>query len=162
MALVIRVPASAQDVTEAVLKAAFIYNFAQFTDWPIDAVPVAKPFVLCVLGDDAVGGALVRVVKARQIGGHDVSVSIVATAPARECQVLYLSRVSADQAANFVAIVQDAPVLTISDVEGFTNMGGIAQFYFEHGRLRFMIRLRSAKQARLQISSRLLALAKLD
>ena len=53
-------------------------------------------------------------------------------------------------------------MLTISDIEGFTQHGGIVQFYFEGGRLRFGIHIESAKRARLQISSRLLALARLE
>jgi len=71
-AALLRAPASAQDVTEAALKAAFIYNFAQFTEWPVDALPAARerPFVLCVVGDDAVGDALGRAVKERHIAGH--------------------------------------------------------------------------------------------
>ena len=160
--LLLRLPASAQDVTEAALKAAFIYNFAQFTEWPADAVAPAKPLALCVIGDDAVAEALGRTVNARQIDGHSMTVSVVAALPARACHVLYLSHLTPAQAAQFTATPQDAPVLTIGDVEGFTDMGGISRFYFEHGRLRFTIRLQAVKRARLQISSRLLALAKLE
>ena len=76
------------------------------------------------------------------------------------CHVLYVSGVTAGQAAQLVAGLRDVPVLTISDLEGFTELGGIAQFFFEHGQLRFSVQVGSAKRARLQISSRLLALAK--
>jgi hypothetical protein len=159
--LLMRVVASAQDVTEPALKAAFIYNFAIFTEWPADVVP-AGPFVICVLGDAAVGEALEREFKGRLIAGHIMAVSHVAPAgPQRVCHVLYVSGVTAGQAARLIAGLRDVPVLTISDVEGFTDLGGIAQFFFEHGRLRFSVDLGSAGRARLQISSRLLALAKL-
>ncbi len=154
--------ASAQDVTEPALKAAFIYSFAKFTEWPTDVVPrAAEPFVLCVLGDAAVGDALERLVKGRVLAGHSMAVSHVAPAgPQSMCHVLYLSGVTASQAARLVARHRDGPVLTISDVEGFTDVGGIAQFFFEHGQLRFTIHVGSAKRAHLQISSNLLALAK--
>ena len=56
-------PAAAQDVTEPVLKAAFIYNFAKFTEWPVDVMPAGEPLLFCVLGD-AIGEALVRAVRA--------------------------------------------------------------------------------------------------
>jgi hypothetical protein len=59
-----------------------------------------------------------------------------------------------------VAGLRDTPVLTISEVEGFTKMGGIAQFFFENGQLRFDVQLASARRARLQISSKLLSLAR--
>ena len=70
--------AAAQDVTEPALKAAFIYNFAKFTEWPADAMAAGAPFVLCVLGDAAVGDALERAVKGRVLAGHSMGVSQVA------------------------------------------------------------------------------------
>ena len=68
--LLLATHAAGQDVTEPALKAAFILSFAKFTEWPADALPAAKPLVLCVLGDDAVGAELERVVKARVIDGR--------------------------------------------------------------------------------------------
>jgi hypothetical protein len=158
--LLFRAVVFAQDVTEPALKAAFIYNFSKFTEWP-GVIPGADPFVICVLGDGAVGDALERAVLGRVLAGHPIVTShVVASAPKRACHVLYLSGVSAAQAGLLVADLRDVPVLTISDVEGFTGVGGIAQFFFEHGQLRFRIRLESAKRARLQISSRLLIMAR--
>jgi hypothetical protein len=159
--LLLHGPATAQDVTEPALKAAFIYNFAKFTEWPADVVPAAEPFVVCVLGDAAVGDALEQAVKGRLLVGHSIAVSHVTPAgPQRVCHILYVSGVLAGQAAQLVAGLRDVPVLTISDLDGFTELGGIARFFFDHGQLRFSVELGSAKRARLQISSRLLALAK--
>jgi hypothetical protein len=161
--LLVRLTASAQDVTEPTLKAAFIYNFAKFTEWPTSAIALAEPLVYCVLGDAAVGDALEQVVKGRVLAGHSMGVSRVApSGPPRACQILYLSGPMAGQAAQLVAGVRDEPVLTMSDVEGFTEMGGIAQCFFEHGQLRFNVRLESVTRARLQISSRLLSLARIQ
>jgi hypothetical protein len=158
--LLMRVLASAQDVTEPELKAAFIYKFAIFTEWPTDLVPAVEPLVMCVLGDAAVSAALEQAAKGRMLAGHKIDVSeVVATDPHRVCHVLYVSGMTAAQASRVVAGLQDVSVLTISDLEGFTDLGGIAQFSFEHGRLRFSVHLESVKRARLQISSRLLALA---
>jgi len=158
--LLTRGPAAAQDVTEPALKAAFIFNFAQFTEWPADVLPASEPVVLCVLGDPAVGDALVRTVKGRYLRGHSLAVRDVARArPERVCHVLYLSGVTAAQAAESIDGLRDVPVLTISDIERFTELGGIAQFSFEHGRLRFSVRFESVKRARLEISSRLLQLS---
>jgi hypothetical protein len=153
---------SAQDVTEPALKAAFIYNFVKFTEWPAGVMSAAEPLVMCVIGDEAVGEALERVVKARVVGGHGLTVSSVVPAPHHPCHVVYVSGTNPGQAAQLVASLHDVPVLTISDIEGFTRMGGIAQFHFEQGRLRFTIHLESAKRVNLEISSRLLALATLD
>jgi len=158
--LLMRAFPSAQDVTAPALKAAFIHNFAKFTEWPADVVPAAEPLIMCVLGDAAVGEALAREVKATQLGGHILTVSLLEPGgPPRVCHILYVSGVTSGQAAQAVAQVRDTPVLTISDIEGFPALGGIAQFFFERGRLHFSVHLESVKRARLKISSRLLVLA---
>lgn len=150
----------AQDVTESALKAAFIYNFAKFTEWPSGAVPAAEPLVMCVLGDKAVSDALERAVKARTLAGRTMAVWLVGPSwPEAGCQVLYVSGIPASQAAALIAGMRDGPVLTISDIDGFEELGGIAQFFFERGQLRFSVHRQSAERARLRISSRLLALA---
>lgn len=159
--LLIPVSGATQDVTEPALKAAFVFNFAKFTDWPAAVVPsAAEPFVLCVVGDAAVGDALERLVKGRVLAGHNMTVYKSPAAPEQVCHVIYVSGLTATQATQLVARHRDLPVLTISDADGFTDLGGIAQFFFEHGQLRFNIDVASARRAHLQISSSLLALAK--
>ncbi len=154
--------ALAQDVPEPTLKAAFIYNFALFTEWPASVVAVTEPLAFCVIGDPAVGEALKHVVKGRVLAGRNMGVLQVASIGSpRGCHVVYLSGVTVAQAAQLVAGLRDEPVLTMSDLDGFTDRGGIAQCFFEHGKLRFKVRLESVTRARLQISSRLLALAKI-
>jgi hypothetical protein len=161
LASVINRPASAQNVTGPALKAVFLYNFAKFTEWPRSASAPAGPFVMCVVGDAAVGDELERAVNGRAIAGRGIAVAQASSAvPTRPCDVLYLSGIPAGQAAGLIANLKDTPVLTISDIDGFTKVGGIAQFFFEHGQLRFTVNVESAKRARLQISSRLLILEK--
>jgi hypothetical protein len=156
-------PVFAQDVTEPALKAAYIYNFARFTEWPRDAVANDAPLVMCVLGDGAVGTALEQTVKGRTLGGHFLSVlRLTIIGPKQICHVLYVTGVTVDRAAQLIAGVRELPVLTISDIEGFTERGGIARFFFEHGRLRFSVQVEAAKRAGLQISSKLLVLAKIE
>jgi uncharacterized protein DUF4154 len=150
----------AQDVTEPTLKAAFIYNFAKFTEWPPDAAPAAEPFVLCVLGDADVGEALAQTVKARVLAGRSMSVSLMTRGGlSRKCHLLYVSGVTAAQAAQLLSGLRDEPVLTISDLESFTELGGIARFFFEYGQLRFSVNLESARRAHLQMSSKLMGLS---
>lgn len=149
----------AQDVTEPALKAAFIYNFMKFTVWP-EPLRASEPFVICVLGDAAVGDALERVVKNRDFEGRRMVVSPVAIAgPMKSCRVLYVSSTAAARAAPLLVSLQDSPVLTIGDDVGFAEAGGMARFFFERGQLRFDISLDAVKRSRLQMSSRLLALA---
>jgi hypothetical protein len=151
--------ASSQDVTEPALKAAFIYNFMKFTEWP-EPLPAADPFVICVLNDSAVGDALERTVKGREFAGRRMIVSIGTPGPKERCRVLYVAGVTPSQGALLLSGLRDTPVLTISALEWFTEAGGMAQFFYENGRLRFDIGLDAVKRARLQMSSRVLVLAK--
>lgn len=158
--LLIRSSVAAQDVTEPALKAAYIYNFAKFTEWPPAAGPARATFVLCVVGDAAVGEALVRAVKDRALGGVNLSVSLVTSGePPPTCRLLYISGVTAGRTAQLVGGLRGLPVLTISDLQGFTGLGGIARFFFHQGQLRFSVNIASAERAHLRISSRLLSLA---
>ena len=142
------------------VRAAFIYNFARFTTWPPD-LPATDSFVICVLGDTAVGDALERAVAGRQLMDRPITITRVNPAtPKRTCRILYVSGVPVREAAAVVAELRETPVLTISNVEGFASAGGMTQFFFEHGQLRFRIHLESAKRAGLQISSRLLVMAR--
>jgi hypothetical protein len=160
MVLLCRTTAVAQDVTEPALKAAFIYNFARFTTWPADAPP-GDSFIICVLNDAAVAEALQRAVTGRSLAERPVVVTTVASAASkRTCRVLYVAGLPVAQVAAVVAELREVPVLTISNIDGFASAGGMTQFFFEHGQLRFRIHLESAKRAGLQISSRLLIMAR--
>ena len=153
--------ARGQDVTESALKAAFIHNFAKFTQWPREVLPPAAPLLACVLGDSAFGDVLGSYVKGRPVDGHDIVVSPVAEARVRPCHLLYVSGISAKRAAQVVADLNGAPVLTVSDIDDFAQAGGMAQLYVEGGTIRFKVNIDSTRSSRLQFSSRLLALATL-
>jgi hypothetical protein len=151
--------ASAQDVTAPALKAAFIYNFVKFTEWPAP-LPLSDPFVICVTGDDAVAKALERLVKGRQFADRPILVAQADGSRSKgPCHVLYVSGATATDAVRMVAGLRDSPVLTISDIVGFTDTGGIAQFFVEDGRLRFIIKVEAVERSGLKMSSRLLTLA---
>jgi hypothetical protein len=150
----------AQDVTESSLKAAFIYSFAKFTEWPQDALPSTATFSACVLGDGPIRDALERTVKGRLLLGRAISVSQVQLdGKLRSCHLLYVSGVTPAQITAIVAAVRGAPVLTISDVDDFVRQGGIAQMFVESGKMRFDLNLEVARRSRLDLSSRLLILA---
>jgi hypothetical protein len=153
--------ARAQEATEGVLKGAFIYNFAKFTEWPEDVLRSNEPLIACVVGDDAVADALARNIKDRLIAGHPVMVATRTADALQGCHVLYVSSGSARAVAQAVASVATSPVLTISDVDEFARAGGIAQLFVEGGKMRFRVNLGSVKRSGLQLSSRLLSLAEL-
>ena len=152
--------ADAQDVTEVTLKGAFLFNFARFTEWPADALHPDTAMSACVLGDRAVADAFARTVKGKQLAGRTIAVTnLPPTGAIPACHVLYLSGVAETRIAEIVSTLRDTPVLTVSDSDTFTKRGGIVQIFVESGKMKFRINSRSAKRARLQLSSRLLALA---
>lgn len=151
---------AAQEVTGPALKAAFLFNFVKFTTWPADVLPDAAPLVMCVVNDPAVGSALAKDVGGREVLGHRIRVVQSAQNDAlRACHVVYVSG-ARSAALDVVRLVRDAPVFTVSDVHAFTTGGGIAQLHVQQGQLRFAIALEAARGARLQISARLMALAR--
>ena len=151
----------AQDVSGPNLKAAYIYRFALFTEWPADALPQAGPLTMCVVGDSDVRDALERTVKGLTVDNRPIAVAFGhPDKPPPHCHTLYVSAVSSAQAARVVAGVREVPVLTMSDLEGFNRAGGIAEFFYEGGQLRFAIRPDAVTRANLQLSSRLLQLAR--
>lgn len=163
VAIVLLVPqrhSSAQEVTGPALKAAFLFNFVKFTVWPADALPDAAPLFMCVVNDRAIGQSLTGAVKGRTILGHEIRV-LETEDPAvlRTCHVIYVSG-SRAMAMKALAAVRSAAVLTVSDQQAFTADGGVAQLHVQQGQLRFAIGLEAARAARLQISSKLLALAR--
>lgn len=149
-----------QEVAGPALKAAFLFNFVKFTTWPADVLPDAAPLVMCVVNDPAIGSSLSSAVRGRAVLGHEIRV-VQGDTPAtlRACHLIYVAG-SRAEALKTLAVVRNAPVFTVSDVQAFTTDGGIAQLHVQQGQLRFAIAPDTARAARLQISSKLLTLAR--
>jgi hypothetical protein len=155
-------PIADQSASEPALKAAFLYNFAKFTEWPADALSEGGTLTLCVIGDAAVAKSLEHEVENRQIARHPLLVQqMKADGPLRTCHVLYAGNPGTKLALQLLDAVTGAPVLTVSDMNRFAQIGGIAQLFIEAGRMRFAINVEAAQRSRLRLSSQLLALAKL-
>lgn len=151
---------AAQSVTVEQLKAAFIYNFAKFTDWPGDALPSGHPLALCTIGDKSVSDTLAQTVKGRVIEGHEVTVTVLTPdAAAAPCHLLYVSAGAVKSSAALLASLKEHSVLTVSDGDRFANTGGIAQLIVENGKMRFAINVVTAQRSGLHLSSKLLSLA---
>jgi hypothetical protein len=152
----------AQTASAPELKAAFLYNFAKFVEWPADSLPTWAPLVMCVLGDAAVADALEETVKGRTIEGHPLTTRRVKVdGPLRTCHVLYVSGVDAKRLHELLEGLSDSTVLTASDLDRFAQSGGVVNFFVDNGRMRFAVNIDSAQRARLQVSSKLLSLARI-
>jgi YfiR/HmsC-like len=153
--------AASETASAATLKAALLYNVAKFIEWPADALPAAEPLTICVAGDRAVADALDDMVRGRAIGGHGIALrrTKLDDGSLRTCHVLYVSDVDERRTLDLIDGLAGAAMLTASDLTGFAQLGGVAHFFVENGKMRFAINLQSAQRARLNVSSKLLGLA---
>jgi YfiR/HmsC-like len=150
---------AAVEVPDVAVKAAFLYNFAKFAEWP--ALPPGAPIVLCVVGDDGIADALLETVRGQNISGHTLEVSRPReSATWRACHLLFIGSAEIRQAVSGLEGLKTLPVLTVSDGQGFAQAAGIIELYVESGRMRFAINVDAAEHSRLRLSSRLLGLAK--
>lgn len=142
---------------ERLLKAAFIYNFAKFTDWPSNAFDNStSPLHLCVLGHDDLSGELRRLT-GRSVKGRSLSVLQLdgKTLPER-CHMAYIAT---PEGRRLASQLSEQAVLTISQMPRFSRSGGIIELYNHDGKVRFNINRATAQRAGIHISSRLLKLA---
>jgi hypothetical protein len=145
------------------LKAAFLFNFAKFIDWPAGtfASPMS-PFTICVLGVDSFGHALEDNLQGKMIRDQPIAVRrLKDKAEARHCQVVFVSSSETGHLAEIIESLQGANVLLVGDTVGFASSGGMIEFTLEDKHIRFTINTDAAERADLKFSAKLLALAKL-
>jgi hypothetical protein len=150
----------AQSATAPALKAAFLYNFAKFSEWPADALAPRQRLALCVVGDTAIADALGYTIAGHTIEGHELTVTVrTVNESAAGCHLLYVSASQVKRSAGLLQSAKGASVFTVSDSNGFAESGGVAQLIVENDRMRFAINIAAAQRVRLTISSKLLSLA---
>jgi hypothetical protein len=157
--------AGADDTTakEYEVKAAFVYNFAQFTQWPARAFSAAAaPFVVGVIGKGPFGPLLQHAMDGKKMGTHPYVVKHLASADEIDgCQLLFVPAAEDDRLDAIFSRVADHPILTVGESPQFPWKGGTIRFLIEDGKIRFEVNLDSADKAKLHISSKLLNLAKI-
>lgn len=145
--------------TEYEVKAAFLYNFGKFVQWP-DRAGSSGSFQLCVLGDDPFGPSLYRTIAGETIDGrHVVARQIFTAQQAGDCRVLFISLSEEAELTDVLTALDGTGVLTVSEIPGFTRRGGMIQFVLQEKRVRFAINLPAAERVGLRLSSELLKLA---
>lgn len=149
-----------QTEDERLFKAAFIYNFAKFTSWPESVSKQNSNLVLCISGKNELTKKLQQL-DGKAVKGQQVSIQQLQNIKSvAHCHMLYIATTEKNHYKKILAAVQGKPILTISDLTGFVQSGGIIQFYREKGKTRLIINLDIALATGLEISSRLLILAK--
>ena len=144
------------------LTAAFLFNFARFTEWPADVMPAAAPLVLCVINATDVVRFLGRAVQGKTIHGRPLTVRRADVGgPLADCHLLYASGLAASRVRTMLEAVDGAAVLTVSDLADFAAVGGTAQLYMEGERMRFAVNVDAALKANVRLSAQLLNLAQI-
>jgi hypothetical protein len=154
-------PAAAQAISETQVKAAYLYNFAKFVNWPDGTFATAQDSIrLCVLRDESFQGQLDQIVKGKNIAGHPVLViGIQSGQQARRCHELFIGSAQDQDTGQILESLKVAGVLTIGEGRGFMEAGGIIGFIMQGNHVRFQVNQKAANQARLRLSSQLLSVA---
>jgi hypothetical protein len=155
-------PVLAQSLTEYEIKAAFIYNFAKFVEWPASAF--AQPqsrLILCLIGKDVFGAAL-DTIDHKLAQGHELQVRRqVLLEEVKSCHILFVSESERGNLAPIFRALAGTSVLSISDMDRFAEAGGMIGLYKVDNQVQFAINLDAARDASLQINSQLLKLARI-
>ncbi|MCH7542930.1 MAG: YfiR family protein [Proteobacteria bacterium] len=144
------------------IKAAFLYNFAKFTVWPVEAFADAKaPLRLCILGEDRFHGAF-KALEGRTVKNRP----IVASRPSStdslgQCHLLFIGASEHGRLGTILESLRGMPVLAVGDTPRFARSGGIIRLETVDNRVRFEINVEAAHHAKLKLDSRLLRLGRI-
>jgi hypothetical protein len=148
--------AVAQEVSlEYRVKAAYLFNFAKFVEWPAEAP--AGPLTICVAGRDVFGDVLAQTIRGETIESRSLAARVILE-PEPGCHIVFVPRGSATPA--YLRAARNAPVLTVGETPDFIDQGGIITFILDGANVRFEIDQDAANRVGLRISSRLLRLAR--
>src|SRR5579871_658012 len=147
--------------TEYEVKALCVLNFAKYVEWPAGELPQTNsPIRIGVLGEGQMGRSLQAAVAGKSVEGHPfLAVTIVHDEDCSQCQILFISASEKKRQAEVLGRLKGSAILTVGESDQFIQSGGVINFIKKDGKVRFEVDLDAARQAHLQISSRLLTLA---
>jgi hypothetical protein len=145
------------------VKAAFLYNFAKFVEWPPQAFKdAADPIAVCIAGETPIQAQLESAVAGKMAGNRSFAVRKVADAQhAGGCHILFIGLAERKRIPALLAGISKWGILTVGETPEFIAAGGAVNFKLEDGKVRFEINVEAAEQERLRISSKLLSLAEI-
>jgi hypothetical protein len=148
----------AATATEDQLKAVFLFNFSHFVAWPAETFSSpTEPFVIGVLGSEALASQLEAAVQGEQVGTHPLQVRRFASVEELgDCEILFIGQSEAPRLDSVLQRIAARGTLTVSDLDNASRRGVMIQFAKENNRIRLLVNVDSAKGAGLTISSNLL------
>jgi hypothetical protein len=146
------------------VKAAFLFNFAKFIEWPDKAFQGEKGTIsVCVFRYDPFGGALDEIIRGKVIGERVVQAKrITELGELKACQIVFVSAREEKRLQEILNSVKGTSALVVGESEDFAARGGGIQFFVEANKLRFAVNVDAMQRAQLRVSSKLLALAKIS
>jgi hypothetical protein len=148
--------------TDYEVKAAYIYNFAKFIDWPQSRFPDRNANIdVCVLGNDQLGQYLAKI-EGKSTGDRRIGFKRnTSLETLRECEILFIDNSQMGKLDKILEAANGSSILTVGDTKGFAQRGVTINFYLENNKMRFEINLQAANRAGLKIRSNLLNIAKI-
>jgi YfiR/HmsC-like len=161
--LVHLVPAFAQTAEVSQVKAAYLYNFTKYVEWPPDAFRSADdPAVICVIGDDRTGKILEQVTLGKKANGRRVEARNPRSVNEfRACQVLFIGFADKDRIAGILRNLRDSNVLVVGQTGEFLSLGGMINLVQRNGAIELEIDTKATNAAGLKVSSRLLVVSRI-
>jgi preprotein translocase subunit Sec61beta len=145
-------PGAQEALPEYEVKAAIIYNFARFTEWPADVLR-GNEFPIGILGSETAQGAFQKVLRGKQIGDRQVRLLRGKTPEdLQDCVLIFVADSEKAHHVTLLDLYRKRPVLTIGETEGFAASGGILNFYLEATKVKFEINPDAAARAGLKVT----------
>lgn len=155
--------AQTQPSREYQLKAAFLFNFTQFVEWPATSLPSDQsPLVIGILGKTPFNSYLEEIVSGEKINGHPIVVHYYDNIDEiKTCHILFVNQGESKNVEKTVTGLKGRHILTVSDVPEFTKQGGMIMFFKKENKIKLQINQEAYREANLVISSKLLRLAEI-
>jgi len=159
----LQLSAQAPAFDEYQVKAAFLYNFAKFVEWPPGTFASSTdPIEICIVGQNPFGSTLENMVQGKKVGDRTFAVRLLAdTEQASQCQILFIGSAEWKRTRALLEALKNPGVLTVGESSDFTVLGGIISFRLDGPRVRIKVDIQTADHAKLRISSKLLSLAEI-
>jgi hypothetical protein len=162
LALLLALPAMTfgQTVDEYEVKAAFLYNFTKFVEWP--SSKGSSDFVIGIFGDDPFGTALEDATHGKTVNGHSIRIRrLKDPSEARSCGIVFVTATDNKRTTQLFEAIASTPVLTVGETSDFMKLGGMIRLSMDGSRIGVVINSEAAGPAGLKISAKLMSLAQL-
>jgi hypothetical protein len=153
-------PAAEIILPEPKAKAAFLFTFPKYVEWPPSAFALPNdPLIVCIVGDEAIAREIREIARDKTIGGRPVKVHTEVAANIQKCHLLFIGASQKATVPTLLRALQTSPTLTVADFESFLDAGGMISLATKGTRIQFHVNLSSAQRANLALNAKLLALA---